>query len=433
LNVKETDFMFEPQPQKKNRALWVAGGLFAVLLFGCILLTVVGVFLIGSSSLRQSAANVRPAPARQPIVQQVAAPTPRAPVVVATPEGGFDYESTVLMNIYTQVNPSVVNVTHLELGRSLSSDLPNGVHGDDLIPVGTGSGFIWDAQGHIVTNYHVVEGADQLQVTFSDGTMSVAEVIGVDITSDLAVLKIDPDGYKLLPVRRGKMDAIRVGMRVAAIGNPFGLRGTLTSGIVSAVGRSIPARANFSIPLSIQTDAAINPGNSGGPLLDEQGEVIGVNAQINSETGSNSGVGFAIPIVIVERVAAGLIADGKYQHSYLGVSGETVSPICADDLGLPKTVRGAYLARILANTPAEKAALHAGEEPSNTKYLRICPETRGGDVIMAINDQPVTSFDDVLAYLESHTSPGDKVTLRIWRNNQEYLVDVTLAARPESS
>jgi 2-alkenal reductase len=403
------------------------------LLFGCIVLTAVGVFLIGGRSLRQSAANVRPAPARQPIVQQAAAPTPKAPVVVATPEGGFDYESTVLMNIYAQVNPSVVNVTHLELGRSLSSDLPNGVHGDDLIPVGTGSGFIWDAQGHIVTNYHVVEGADQLQVTFSDGTMSVAEVIGVDVTSDLAVLKIDPDGYKLLPVRRGKMESIRVGMRVAAIGNPFGLRGTLTSGIVSAVGRSIPARANFSIPLSIQTDAAINPGNSGGPLLDEQGEVIGVNAQINSETGSNSGVGFAIPIVIVERVAAGLIADGKYQHSYLGVSGETVSPICADDLGLPKSVRGAYLARVLANTPAEKAELRAGTEPSNTKYLRICPETRDGDVIMAINDQPVTSFDDVLAYLESHTSPGDKVTLRIWRDNQEYLIDVTLAARPESS
>ncbi len=425
--------MLEPQLQKKNRALWVAGGLFAFLLFGCILLTVVGVFLIGGRSLRQAAANVRPAPARQPIIQQAAAPTSRAPVVVVTPEGGFDYESTVLMNIYAQVNPSVVNVTHLELGRSLSSDLPNGVHGDDLIPVGTGSGFIWDSAGHIVTNYHVVEGADQLQVTFSDGTMSVAEVIGVDVTSDLAVLKIDPEGYKLAPVRRGKMDSIRVGMRVAAIGNPFGLRGTLTSGIVSAVGRSIPARANFSIPLSIQTDAAINPGNSGGPLLNEQGEVIGVNAQINSETGSNSGVGFAIPIVIVERVAAGIIADGQYQHSYLGVSGETVSPICADDMGLPKTVRGAYLARVLANTPAEKADLHAGTEPSNTKYLRICPETRDGDVILAINDQPVTSFDDVLAYLESHTSPGDKVTLRIWRNNQEYLVDVTLAARPESS
>jgi 2-alkenal reductase len=335
------------------------------------------------------------------------------------------------MNIYEQVNASVVNVTNFTLGGSLRN-LPGELRDEDLLPLGSGSGFVWDDSGHIVTNYHVVESADQLQITFNDGTVAVADIRGVDPSSDLAVLRVDPAGYNLRPVRLGKLEDVRVGMRVAAIGNPFGLEGTLTSGIVSAMGRSIPAIAQFSIPNSIQTDAPINPGNSGGPLLNEQGEVIGVNAQIRSETGVNSGVGFAIPISIVQRVVPGLIADGVYEHSYLGVSGTTLSPLCADDLGLPRELRGAYLRLVMPGTPAARAGLRAGEEASNTNYFQICPAERGGDVITAINDQPVTSFDDVLIYLESNTSPGDTVTLRILRDDEEFLIDVTLAPRPEN-
>jgi 2-alkenal reductase len=420
--------MIEPKPRTSNNIFWIVGGVLILLMIGCVLTAAVGMLLI--SPFRAERSTLRRAPAESANVRQLAQATPQALVVVATPEGGVDYESAVLMNIYEQVNPSVVNVTNFALGGSLDR-LPGTFHEDDLLPLSGGSGFVWDVEGHIVTNHHVVEGADQLQVTFSDGTMAVADVIGVDPSSDLAVLNIAPEGYNLTPVRRGDLDAVRVGMRVAAIGNPFGMEGTLTSGIVSAVGRSIPAVSRFSIPNSIQTDAPINPGNSGGPLLNEQGEVIGVNAQIRSETGVNSGVGFAIPITIVERVVPALIADGKYEHSYLGVSGLTLSPVCAEDLALSKDVRGAYIQQVLPRTPAADSGLRAGDEPSNTRYVQICPEQRGGDVITAINDQPITSFDEILVYLESYTTPGDTVTLRVLREDEEYLIDVTLEPRPD--
>jgi 2-alkenal reductase len=258
-------------------------------------------------------------------------------------------------------------------------------------------------------------------------------VVGTDPDSDLAVLRIDPEGYTLIPVRLGDMDNVQVGMRVAAIGNPFGLEGTLTTGIVSAIGRSIPARGNFSIPDSIQTDAAINPGNSGGPLLNEQGEVIGVNAQIRSEVRSNSGVGFAIPISVVARVVPALLADGVYAHSYMGVSGGTFSPICADALGLPKQMRGAIVGEVFPGTPAARAGLQGGSRASNSRYLGICPEMAGGDLIIAVDGEPVTKFDDVLGYLQRSTSPGDTITLTIWRDGQALEVDLTLAPRPNSA
>ncbi|MCB0063861.1 MAG: trypsin-like peptidase domain-containing protein, partial [Caldilineaceae bacterium] len=360
---------------------------------------------------------------------QVATPVP--PVVIATPAGGVDYESAVLMNIYQQVNSSVVNITGYNTGASLDSIVPHTFGEEDLLPLGSGSGFVWDLDGHIVTNHHVVETAEQLQVTFYDGTVAVAELIGSDVSSDLAVLQIDPEGYDLHPVRRGNFEEIQVGMRVAAIGNPFGLAGTLTSGIVSALGRSIPSQNTFSIPGAIQTDAAINPGNSGGPLLNEQGEVIGVNAQIRSDVRANSGVGFAIPIKIVERVVPTLISEGRYQHSYLGVVGATLSPICADDLGFDKTLRGAYVSEVLRRTPAARAGLRGGSGDSGTKYIQLCPSNTGGDVIIAIADQRVTTFDDILTYLEYNTSPGDTVTLAVLRDGEEISLELTLAPRPE--
>ena len=299
----------------------------------------------------------------------------------------------MLRNVYEQVNPAVVNITilmnHPAIGGNSDIPVPNGGEEDGLTPVGAGSGFVWDTQGHIVTNYHVVEGAEQVQVTFSDGTMSIAQVIGTDEDSDLAVIQIDPTGYNLIPVRSGKIEDLYVGMRVAAIGNPFGLRGTLTSGIVSAIGRSIPSRGSFSIPDSIQTDAAINPGNSGGPLLNERGEVVGVNAQIRSEVRANSGVGFAIPISIVARVVPSLIEKGRYDHSYMGVSGVTFSPICASELDVAPSTRGVVVSEVLRGGPADRAGLQGATRRIDTRYPGVCPAGAGGDLVTAIDGQPV--------------------------------------------
>jgi S1-C subfamily serine protease len=419
------------EPKRPSKATWwILGAILLLLLFGCATVTAGAGAWLMTRPTSSTASSPRPVTVVQARAAAETAPTPVT--VIATPEGGVDYETAVLSNIYDQVNSSVVNVTVLSSGRNVLPEqaLPPNIDPDGLLPFSSGSGFVWDAGGHIVTNNHVVEGADEVQVTFSDGTVAVAQVVGTDLDSDIAVLQIDPTGYNLVPVRPGKMEEVRVGMRVAAIGNPFRLEGTLTSGIVSAIGRSIPAHDNFSIPDSIQTDAAINPGNSGGPLLNEKGEVIGVNAQIRSEGGSNSGVGFAIPINIVARVVPALISDGEYLHSYMGVSGGTLSPICAEDLGVPHELRGAIVNQVLTNSPAEDAGLRAGEEPSNTHYPSICPETKGGDIIIAINDQPVTKFDDVLGYLQRTTSPGDTVTLTIWRNGETLQIDLVLAARP---
>ncbi|MFN8488659.1 MAG: trypsin-like peptidase domain-containing protein [Caldilineaceae bacterium] len=422
--------MIEPKPRSSHGIVWIATGVITLLFFSCIF-SLVGIFLFITPSRTVTSRNSQVPSTTTVAARTLVLPTPQPVVIIATPTGG-DYESAALMNIYTQVNPSVINVTVLKSGQALEQVAPSHTfRADDMVPISTGSGFVWDTDGHLVTNYHVVEGADQVQVTFNDGAMAVAEVIGVDVDSDLAVLKIDPEGYNLAPVKLGNLDEVRVGMRVAAIGNPFGLQGTLTSGIVSAIGRSIPARENYSIPDSIQTDAAINPGNSGGPLLDDRGEVIGVNAQIRSEREANSGVGFAIPVALVQRVVPTLISKGLYKHSYIGVAGATLSPICADDLGLPKTLRGAYINQILDGAPAARAGLHAGARPSNTKYYSICPENTGGDVILAINDQTVTSFDEVLIYMERFTSPGDKVMFKVLRDGKPLLVDVTLGERPK--
>jgi 2-alkenal reductase len=425
---KDNSFMVAEPKTPSNAIFWIIGGVVLLLLLSCGLLTVgAGAFFFAFPT------SDTPTPRPVQVVEARSAATlrPTPITIIATPEGGVDYETAVLSNIYALVNPSVVNVTVLSSSRLV---LPNNEETPEgLLPFSSGSGFVWDADGHIVTNNHVVEGADEVQVTFSDGTVAVAEVVGADLDSDLAVLRIDPTGYNLVPVQKGRLEDVKVGMRVAAIGNPFRLEGTLTSGIVSAIGRSIPARDNFSIPDSIQTDAAINPGNSGGPLLNEQGEVIGVNAQIRSEGGSNSGVGFAIPINIVERVVPALIANGEYQHSFMGVSGSTFSPVCAEALGVPYEVRGAVVNAIVPNSPAERAGLQAGTEPSGTNYPSICPTQRGGDIILAINDQPVTKFDDVLGYLQRTTSPGDTITLTLLRDGETVQLDLVLGTRPTSS
>jgi serine protease Do len=259
--------------------------------------------------------------------------------------------------------------------------------------------------------------------------------VGSDPDSDIAVIKVDPTLIKLVPAEPGNIDDVKVGQRAIAIGNPFGLEGTMTSGIISAVGRSIPAITGFNIPLAIQTDAAINPGNSGGPLLNDRGQVIGVNAQIRSDARANSGVGFAIPINIVQRVAPALITGGSYTHAYLGVSGRTYSPAWAEVLGIPREARGAYVVEVIKGGPSDKAGLRAGATDtkvllgvgqSGLEYLRS-----GGDLVTAIDDKPVTTFDDLLVYLESFKSPGDRVNLTVLRNgNEQNTITVVLGQRP---
>jgi len=374
--------------------------------------------------------SAAPAAAQQTVAaaQLAAAPT-AVPAVTISVQPGADSESQILEAVYRKVNPSVVQVVNL----ARNSRLRNSV----AVPQGEGSGFVWDRRGHIVTNDHVVSGADQLQVVFPDGTTLDAQLVGADPNSDIAVIKVDPQLATLAPVEVGDMTQVQVGDMAIAIGNPFGLEGTMTRGIVSALGRSIPSQTAFSIPQAIQTDAAINPGNSGGPLLNERGQVIGVNDQIQSSTGSNSGVGFAIPISIVQRVVPALIQNGKYEHAYLGISGGTYSKAWAQALGLPADLKGVYVLNVTPNGPAARAGLRAGME--NTDIVLGTSRTgaaylqKGGDLITAIDGRPVTRMDDVLIYLEEKTAPGQTVKLTILRDGQQQTFTVTLEARPTTT
>jgi len=346
--------------------------------------------------------------------------TPAQPTEVSPPAAWsqLDIESQILTEVYRKVNPSVVNIRTDQ---------------------GEGSGFVWDTEGHIVTNDHVVQGARDVLVTFADGVSLPATVIGEDPDSDLAVVEVNLDLHELRPVELGDVDKVAVGDRAIAIGNPFGLEGTLTQGIISAKGRSIPALTNFAIPEALQTDAAINPGNSGGPLLDSQGRVIGVNAQI--ETGSslvqaNTGIGFAIPVNIVKRVVPALIAEGRYDHAWLGISGQTYSPAWAQALGFSEKTRGAYVMYVEPGGPSDEAGMRAGTRQTDIllgfDFGQPVYLATGGDLIVAIDDQPVKKFDDLLVYLERYTSPGDQVELTVVRSDgRQQAIPVKLGKRPQ--
>lgn len=372
-------------------------------------------------------------PAQAPSQLMVPAPVQQeapAPVTIAIAPGA-DAETEIYTAVYRKVSPSVVRIDNLTaVSRNLRSD--------QALPVSQGSGWIWDTNGYIVTNHHVVEGADALSVTFTDGVEMPAELIGSDPDSDLAVIRIDASLVQVAPVERGRLDEVAVGQRAIAIGNPFGYDNSMTTGIVSALGRSIESQTGYSIPLAIQTDAAINPGNSGGPLLNERGQVIGVNFLIRSAVASSSGVGFAIPINIVERVVPALIETGRYEHAWLGISGRTYSPAWADALGFPEEARGAYIMSVRQDGPAGRAGLRGATRNTNVPLAGdasgIVYLQGGGDLIVGIDDQPVATFDDILIYLESYKSPGDRVELRILRAGQgERTMSVTLGNRPAAS
>jgi S1-C subfamily serine protease len=355
-----------------------------------------------------------------------------------SPSDPFALEQAYI-NVYEQMSPSVVNIRVVISGQTITlpetEELPPDFpFGGDIIPnQSEGSGFVFDDQGHIVTNNHVVTGATRIIVTYSDGSEALAELVGADPDSDLAVIKVDTDPTLLTPVTLGDSSTVRVGQIVVAIGNPFGLQNSLTTGIVSGLGRLLPTNVvssggRYSIPNIIQTDTAINPGNSGGPLLNLQGEVIGVNTAITSSTGSSAGVGYAVPASIVARVVPELIQTGSVQHPWLGISGGTLNADLAEAMDLDRQQRGVLVSTVVAGSPAEKAGLRASSSPVTIDGLEA---QVGGDVIIAINDQTVRVFDDLLGYIFG-SKVGESVTLTILRDGEQQTVEVTLEARPRS-
>jgi len=329
---------------------------------------------------------------------------------------------TTLESIYAQVSPSVVLIND-NMPASAAS-----IGGPAL-----GSGFVWDTNGDIVTNNHVIDGASNITVTFSDGTVVNASLVGADSNSDLAVLKVNPSGLNLQPVTMDK-NAPQVGQLAIAIGNPYGQQNTLTVGFVSAVGRLIPTTENatgptYSIPDIIQTDAAINPGNSGGVLLNDSGEVMGITQSIDTSSGSSSGVGFAIPASIVEQVIPALISTGIYPHPYLGVTVTSLDPATAGAMNLTSGQRGALVEAVTSGSPADKAGLKAGSTNFTDNGAQIAI---GGDVIIAFNGQAIKSSDDLITYLADQGVVGHSATLTIIRGGKQMNITVTPGARPTS-
>lgn len=333
-----------------------------------------------------------------------------------------------LNGIYESVVPSVV---YVRVPRLPSSSLQGmrGIPGDLLYAAG--SGFVWDEDGHIVTNHHVVEdvadGSEQVTVTFADATQAKGTVIGSDPHSDLAVIKLEGGDRDLQPVQLGDSGAVRVGQLTVAIGAPFGQEFTMTSGIVSAVGRNISGQAQFTIPEVIQTDSAINPGNSGGPLLDRFGRVIGINTQIISRSGSFSGVGMAVPVNIAKRVVPPLIADGEFDYPWLGVSITTPQLTYIEELGLPEGTSGALIISTVDDSPADRAGLRGSD---NTVELDGVEYPAGGDIVTAVNGHEITGSNSLIAHLLYHNRPGDTVTLTVLRDGQQEEIQVTLGNRP---
>ncbi len=346
----------------------------------------------------------------QPAVA-TAAPTPtELPDSIYAPIDAMD---EVVENLYQRISPSVVHVTT----QSQVQTFFNGVVPQE----GTGSGFVYDPQGHIVTNDHVIQGADQVNVILENGTSLAATVIGADSYYDLAVLHVDvPDGT-LTPLTLGDSDRLQVGEQVAAIGNPFGLERTLTTGIISALGRQIQTDSGGTIGQAIQTDAAINPGNSGGPLLDLHGRVVGINTAINSPSGGSVGIGFAVPANVIARVVPVLISQGHFPHPSLDADlVELGNEVPADGYSVQQ---GLLVAQIAPSGAAAQAGLQAATIRRSFGGYSIS----GGDVITAVDGNPVATRNDLTTYLENNHKPGDQVTLTVVRGTSTIQIKLTLS------
>ena len=368
------------------------------------------------------------------ISSPVSTPTPLIIVVTPTPLPEeivveADAEEQLIINLYARVSPSVVNINVIGEGFSHPEvpGFPESPFPEEFFQRGLGSGFVIDTDGHIVTNNHVVEGARRIQVRFSDDTEADAEVVGTDPHTDLAVIGVDVPEAMLHPVELGESDTLRVGQRAIAIGNPFGFERTITTGIISAVGRVLQQSSGFSLPNLIQTDAAINPGNSGGPLLDSRGKVIGVNTIIFTDSGFSSGVGLAVPVNTVKRVVPELIENGHFAHPWLGIRGYSINTELAETLDLPVD-SGVLVAEIIRDGPSAQVGLRGGEREVLVEGF-IEPINAGGDIIVAINDREIRSMDDLITYLES-TVIGQEVELTILRGGDEKRLIVELDERP---
>jgi len=331
--------------------------------------------------------------------------SPRA----VTPRGPLLAEEQAQIEVFRKTSPSVVHITTLETQRDFFS------LNVQQVPRGTGTGFVWDDRGHIVTNFHVIQGASAARVTLSDQSTHKATLVGAFPDRDLAVLKIEVPSAKAPPIAMGTSRDLVVGQKVYAIGNPFGLDQTLTTGILSALNREIDSVNQRTIRGVIQTDAAINPGNSGGPLLDSAGRLIGVNTAIYSPSGASAGIGFAIPVDEVNRIVPRLIRDGRFVRPAIGVTAGPAGLQRA--LNLPK---GVALVQVAANSPASRAGLTPFRRGANGEIVM-------GDVITAVNDQPVNDLDDMLTLLEQR-APGETVTLTVWRSGATRKQSVVLAA-----
>ena len=351
--------------------------------------------------------------------------------VIITPEQIVAAFEDLLHSIYEEALPSVVYIRVANPAGDMFRGIPS-VPEDFLWSAG--SGFVWDEQGHIVTNHHVVETAsgvaEEVTVFFADDTQAQARVVGSDPHSDLAVIRLEDGEWDLRPAPLGDSSEVRVGQLSVAIGAPFGQEFTMTSGIVSALGRNIRGEGSFTIPEVIQTDSAINPGNSGGPLLDRLGRVIGINTQIISNTGNYSGVGMAVPVNIAKRVVPPLIAEGEFDYPWLGVSIASVDPAYAEELELPEGTPGALVITVVDDSPAAEAGMRGSEftvEVNGVDY------PAGGDVIIAIGSHEVVGSSQLIAHLTYHNSPGDTVRFTVLRDGQEMEIEVTLGRRPEPS
>jgi 2-alkenal reductase len=342
-------------------------------------------------------------------------------------------QETVMTRIYQKALPSVVNIQvapGLEKNNG-SGEFPNIPRlPEDFGGRGEGSGFVWDDQGRIVTNQHVVGGAETVTVIFSDRTQVQAKVLGGDSDSDLAVLELERPIEGLVPIDLGDSNDVLVGQLAVAIGAPFGQSFTMTSGIVSAVGRTIRSgSSNFSVPEVIQTDAPINPGNSGGPLLDRHGQVVGINTQIISRSGSNAGVGLAVPINIAKMVVPALIEYGKYEYSWLGISGQAVAPAVVQVMELPEGTQGALVIAVSTTGPAAEGGL-AGSD--RTEIINGVPYALGGDTITGIDGFKVRDMTDLITYLTKNTRPGDEIILDVIHGNGTIgQLPVVLGTRPD--
>lgn len=388
---------------------------FASALLGGLVVGLLGWIAIAAGWIEgESSPEPEPEPARS------------ASTLTSTSDDDGDGRRSV-NEIYEASAPGAAHIQATSSGGSEEADPLNPFGPDSPDGVATGSGFLIDDDGRIVTNAHVVDGADQFEVTLGEEEQTYeAELLGSDLSTDIAVLEIDADSDQLEPLPTGDSSGVEVGDSVVAIGNPFGLDHSATSGIVSAIQREIRGPDGFTIQNAIQVDAPINPGNSGGPLLDASGEVIGVNAQIESPSGGNVGIGFAIPINTASDIAQQLIEGGEVQHAFLGISGADLTPEIAEVVNLDRD-SGALVQTVEPGTPADEEGVEGGDATVTVggEQIRV-----GGDLIVAVDGTDVEGMGDVIEAIQSK-EPGDEIELTLYRDGEERDVSIELTSRPD--